>query len=185
MKDLLKNGWLIVLVLLVLYLLVLRECKPRIETREVTKEIVIRDTTYITIAKPIRVEVPVPDPVYIRDTVVIQKPVKVDEDLLMYATSTVNDSIRVWDSVYVYGTIDRWWRVYEPVIFTREVEKLQTQVKNKSHLYLSGQVGGNMDMFVPGASLDFVTKKGNLYGVQGQYINNSFVPSFRMGFRIF
>jgi len=184
MKNLLKNGVLIVLTVGLLYVIFLRECKTKVETVVQTDTIVgpslvIYDTIYITIEKP----------VYIVKNTVSYDTVYIDSSRFMvYNDSIVNDSIRFWQDIWVNGTIGIWNQRYEPIIVHRDT-RYETPVYIKSteikrELFLSGILSGNVETFSPGVSLDYVNKKRHLYGVSVQYLNGKPLYGFRIGAKI-
>lgn len=195
-----KNGFLIVLTIGLLYVIFLRECRsvkcPPEGHRLVT-------AAFIDSLKAVADKPPV---IIVKDTVIYQKkivyvytnipepePFPMDSVVYnVYLDSIYNDSIRVWNKLWVDGTVDRWDKWYKPIIHQREITKevrvpypVENEVPVKrSGLYLSGLLGSDGVDFGYGASLDLINKKDYLYGLQYQRIGNQSLYSFRIGMRL-
>lgn len=182
MKDLLKNGVLIVFAIGIGYLIFLRECKPKVKTvmqydTIVGPERVVHDTAYIIVKEPVYITKYLkPDTVYMG----LKK-------FNLYNDSIWNDSIHFRQSLTVDGEIVRWTQYYEPLHYFRYVETERpvyiTKDLVKRELYLTGILAGNMNAFSPGVSLDYINRKRNVYGLQVQYMDG-FVIGFRVGIKI-
>jgi len=195
MKNLWKSGILVLLIIGIVYIIFLRECKYKppegfslVETYylEALEKIVNTPPDTFVVTKLIK-----GDPVTITHTEFVY--VTDSTQLKIYTDSIVNDSINVWSSIYIDGFLRSWEWKYKPITTTIErniniyvpkiVEKpVPVPVKG---LYLSGIAGGNMDSFVFGAGIDFITKKNNLYGLQYQRFGEKNIYSVRIGAKIF
>lgn len=199
MKNLVTSGILILVIIGVLYLIFLRECKktePCPPDGKVLIDQSIWDSILIIANMP---PVTVIDTFYLKgDTVYITSPLPVpvpdpeDSTINNYADSLVNDKINVWYDFRLRGTLlDRQWK-YIPI--TTQIVKETTNYVPKivdnpipvsqRGLYLSGLIGGNEQSFLFGGSLDLITKKDNLYGLQYQRLGNDNFYSFRLGAKI-
>lgn len=199
MKNLVTSGILILVIIGVLYLIFLRECKktePCPPDGKVLIDQSIWDSILIIANMP---PVTVIDTFYLKgDTVYIISPLPVpvpdpeDSTINNYADSLVNDKINVWYDFRLRGTLlDRQWK-YIPI--TTQIVKETTNYVPKivdnpipvsqRGLYLSGLIGGNEQSFLFGGSLDLITKKDNLYGLQYQRLGNDNFYSFRLGAKI-
>lgn len=200
MKDLWKSGVLILLVIGILYIVFLRECKSPppcpAEDEIIVKKVdwqsmidaankppVVRiETTYIE-KPPIVIHPPLPDPV------------PIDSGINTYQDSLVNKEIKVWYDLTVKGTLmDRTWRyiplttvvtidslIYMP--YPVEVEKLVKQPQNGFYVY--GVAGGNANSFLFGGGLDYITKKNTELGYMYQRFGTDNFHSFKLGVRLF
>ena len=182
MKDLIKNGFLIVLAVALVYVIYLREKRPRIET--VTEIVegpvrVIHDTIYVKIGEPHYIVKTVTG----YDTILVN-----NSNITVYLDSIVNDSIRFWQDILVDGSIYQWNQRYEPIFIMHEItteQPIYTKITDiRRELYLCGILSGNYDAFSPGVSLDYINKKRNLYCVSVQYLNGRPLYGFRIGARI-
>ena len=107
------------------------------------------------------------DPVIVE--VEVPVPIAVDPETNLYVDSLVNDSIRFWQEIWTDGTINKWEKRYEPIMFFTEVtiEKLVPQIVEKEipvyerMIFMSGAAGGNQSAFMFGVDLDYVNKKQN------------------------
>lgn len=215
LKGLLTNGVFILMVVAVGYIIFLRECRS--ERYYVPKgKIVVNkstwdslnnrkiDTIFITTSDTIIIQKPVyiikykPAPTHENEGIeftvdsITGEEIAIGEGIEHYKDSIVNDSIRIWDDLWVNGVIERWDRMYEPVIhtITKEVTisipKIVTQnvYIGNNGLYISGLVGGNYNRFIYGASLDYITKKNNLYGIEYQRFGKENIYSFKIGAKL-
>jgi hypothetical protein len=200
MKDFLRNGALILLVIAVLYIIFLRECKKPEPCPPVGQVLVSQktwDSIQIIANMP---PVTIIDTFYLKgDTVWVSSPLPVpvpdpeDSTINNYSDSLVNENINVWIDFRLRGTLlDRNWH-YIPIIteITKETINYVPKIVDrevpvpKDGYYLSGILGGRAAMpIMYGASLDLVTKKGNLYGMQFQRMGTQNFYSFRLGAKI-
>ncbi|GAG61470.1 unnamed protein product [marine sediment metagenome] len=127
-----------------------------------------------------------PPDTFIIKTTITEPPVHTTHTEFVYMTDTVypglnivedsivNDSIRIWDRLYIEGLLNKWERRYEPVIRTIETEiKVPVpQIVEKPvylparGLYFGPVIGGNNNAFLFGGSLDYVTSRDNIYKLQ-------------------
>jgi len=184
MKDLLKNGLLIVFAVGIVYLIFLRECKQPVETIIQTDTIVgpslvLYDTIYIIKEKPVYVTK------YLKaDTVFITK----NTEMRRYIDSIWNDSIHFRQTFTVAGHMVSLEQYYEPLHYFRDrVTEKPIYIKSyepKNEFYVSGILSGNLNTFSPGVSFDYINKKRNLYGVQVQYLDGNFIYGVRIGAKL-
>lgn len=199
MKDLFKNGFLIVLAIGLLYMIFLRECKstkcPPSGSVLVT-EVFLDSLRSIADRPPVII---IKDTIIYRDTIIYlnkpipsHKPDSVLPNFNVYVDSLYNDSIRVWTEMTIDGTLEMLNQWYQPIFRIREITKeipkpypVPYEVPvSKYGIYLSGILGGNANSFAAGAGLDIINKKDNLYGIQYQRIGNQNFYAIRVGFKI-
>ena len=201
MKDLWKSGVLILLIIGVVYILYLRECKRPLpcpaEDEMIIKTSVwdsilavadmkpeiIRDTIFIK-GKTIYITTPLPEPVIDSS----------DKALTTYQDSIVNDEIDVHYDFKVQGKlISRDWS-YTPIIKEITIETIKyvpklvevpTIVKTAQNgLYGYGVAGGNKAAFLFGGGLDLITKKETMIGYQYQRFGDENFHSIKLGVKI-
>jgi hypothetical protein len=207
MKDFLSkflsNGLLILLVIAVLYILFLRECKkpePCPADNEVLVPRVVWDKIQELANKP---------PIVRIDTVWIIKPIKdpdpqpplpgpqttIDSTIVTYQDSLVNNEINVWVDYKVKGLLlDRKWHykaissvitidsiIYVPKIVDKEIFVDVPQ----NGFYAYGIAGGNNNAFIFGGGLDFITKKSTEIGYLYQRFGTENFHSVKVGVRLF
>lgn len=200
MKNILNNGVLVLLIVAILYIVFLRECKkpepcpPKDYTLVPTKT---WDSVLIMANMPpvikIKKEIVKGETVYVDRPILVPVPDPKDTTILNFHDSLKNDKIDAWVDFRLRGELldFRWGyvpittnitltkTVYVPKIVDREVQVI------KNGYYLSGLLGGRANMpIMYGGSLDLVTKKGNLYGMQFQRMGKDNFYSFRLGARI-
>lgn len=198
MKELLRSGVAILIGLLIAYIVFLRDCRGK-DYYIPEDKVLIRKSTWDSIEKKLFVKDSL---IYIHDSFEVKEPVYLVRDSFIYvedsigikhySDSLVNDSIRIWDNLYIQGIITKWERRYEPVIHTiketitvtipRIVE--QPVYYTNNGIYVSVIMGGNSNTFALGGSLDYINKKNNLYGLQYQRIMDQNIYSVKMGFKI-
>jgi len=184
MKDLVKNGFLIVLAIGLVYVIFLRECKPRVETVTtydtiVGPSLVVYDTVYVIKEKPVYITKSIK-----ADTVFVSR----NRELRKYSDSIWNDSIHFRQTIMVDGHLTRLEQYYEPLHYFRDrVTEKPVYIKtyeSKNEFYLSGIISGNLNTFSPGVSFDYINKKRHLYGVSVQYLDGKPLVGFRIGAKI-
>ena len=206
MKDLFKNGVIVLLVIAILYIIFLRECKSP-QPCPAEDEMLIKQSTWDSILsvanKPPEIRI---DTQWISKPTVTPNPQPeipeptIDElwpeagiPVYDYADTLKNKEIDVWVNYKVRGElIAREWH-YNPVTTEIEIEKIKYVPKivnvevpvSKNGLYLSGIAGGNKNAFLFGGGLDFITKKETMFGYQYQRFGNDNIHSVRAGFRLF
>ena len=202
MKDLWKNGVIILLIIGVLYILFLRECKHppscppkgQVLIAQATwdsikalanKPPIVRidtfwkkgPTIYVPLTQP---PVPIPD--------------SVDSTINEYKDSLVKKDIDVHYNFKVRGTLlSRNW-VYSPIILRVKVDSIiyvpyiinvPTPVETAANrLYIYGTAGGNKSSFLFGGGADFITKKETEVGYMYQRFGNEGFHSVKVGARI-
>ena len=196
MKNLLRSGILILIVVMVLYILFLQQCRSK-DYWIPKGKIVVNQSAWDSLknVKP-TIDTIIHDTINIGDIIYVPKDslIYVVDSMGMkhYSDSTVNDSIRIWNDLYVQGIIKRWEQRYEPVIktiketITNTVPQLVEVPVYNSHngLYPFIIVGGNSDSFIFGGGVDLITKKDYLYGLQYQKFGSENIYSFKLGFKI-
>jgi hypothetical protein len=201
MKDLWKSGILILLIIGVLYILYLRECKhplpcpPKgqvllsqnawdsIKALANKPPVVTIDTLWIKNPTIIPSQPPLPQP----------KPDVQDITINNYTDSLVKRDINVHYDFKVRGTLlNRIWS-YSPII--REIRKdsiiyvpklveVEKPVKTPQNGFYGNIVfGGNKSSFLFGGGLDFITKKNTEIGYMYQRFGNDNFHSIRLGIK--
>jgi hypothetical protein len=200
MKDLLKNGALVILVVAVLYLIFLKECKrpPACPPSGfVLIDLAAWDSIKSLANKPPEIKI---KKEYIKgETVYIDRPILVpvvdpqDSTINHYSDSIVNKEINVWHDFSLRGELlTSGWR-YNPIkteitltktVYVPQIVEKKVPVP-KDGVFLSGSFGGRTGMsFLYGGSLDLITKKGGIYGLQYQRMGGENFYSFRLGAKI-
>jgi len=193
--KLLANSFLLVIGCAILYIVYLRECRDHLRVPEnmvlVRKSYLdslsiiphdtvrIHDTTII--GKTIKIPVEIPVPIATADTQVV-----------IYRDSTVTDSIRFWQDIWVRGMIERWEKRYQPITFIQEktietfipVPKPYEVPVVKRELFLYGTVGGSPNTFMFGAGLAYVNKKGSFYGLKIDRFGQTNIYGFNIGAKL-
>ena len=202
MKDLFKSGVIVLLVIGVLYIIFLRECKrpdpcppeglmlikisewDSIKAVASMQPIVKRDTVWLK-GDIIYVDNPLPpaelDP---KDTTVnhySDSLVKKDVDVHIKYSIRGELLSREWFYRPVTQTITIDSLVYKP--YPVEVEKL-IYVPRRG-LYGHAALGGNADAFIFGGGLDVITKNDTQFGYLYQRFGNENFHSVKIGARLF
>ena len=197
MKDLWKSGVLVIIIIGVLYVLYLKECKhsiPSIKEDEMIIKKVVWDSLMALANKPPEVRI---DTVWKKGDVVyvpakpLPKPIVDKDSIKVYTDSLVNDSIDVHYDFEIKGTLlSRNWR-FSPVIVTIRhdsivyVPKLVTiqdpLAKPLNRLYGNITFGGNENSFIFGGGVDLVTKKQTELGYMYQRFGSNNLHSIRFG----
>jgi len=200
MKDIWKNGIVVLLVIAVLYIIFLRECK-RTDCPPKGQVLISQqawDSIKALANKP---------PVVTIDTVWLEKPTVTpkpqppiptpqpstqDTTINMYQDSLINKEINVWSDLWVRGTlIDRKWR-YSPItveirrdsiIYVPKIVDNPILVQ-RSAMYVYGLAGGNEASFLFGGGLDYITKKGTEFGGMYQTFGSNNFYSVKVGVKI-
>ena len=201
MKDLWKSGILVLLVIGVLYIIFLRECKHPLPCPP-KGQVLIPQPTWDSIQalanKPPKVT---HDTLRIKGDIVyvpapLPKPVPEEGDTLIndYADSLIKKDINVWYEFKVRGILlSRDWRyrpiqtivridstVYVPHIVNVPVITIQA----KNGLYIYGTAGGNDKSFLFGGGADFITKKETEIGGVYQRFGNENFYSVKLGVKL-
>jgi hypothetical protein len=197
MKKILESGIGVLIIILVLYILFLHQCRGK-DYWIPENKVLISKSLYDSL-KNFK---PTIDTILIYDTIKVDKPVYIDKPYPVpyevqgeerhYKDSIVNDSIRIWDDLFVQGVIINWKRKYEPIIHTitqtvtvtvpQIIE--QTVYNSDNGLYPSLVMGGNSNAFLFGAGIDLITKKDFMYGFQYQRFGNENFYSIRFGAKL-
>lgn len=202
LKKIIGNGFLLLLIIAVFYILYLRECK-RPEPCPAKDEMIIPkstwdsikllankppeirvDTEWITLPAVIPPDTPLPEP----------KPQSGDSTVNNYADSVVNKEIQVYYSYSVKGQLlDRKWKYY-PIIREVNVDSLiyipypvdvpKPYPVTTRGLFAYGIAGGNNSAFLFGGGVDFITKKDTELGYLYQRFGNQNFHSVKFGGKI-
>jgi hypothetical protein len=196
-----SNGFLLLLIIAVLYILFLRECKkpPPCPAQD---EMIIKKSDWNNLValadKPPVVRVDTfwkkGEIIYINSPLPPSKPQK-DTTINKYEDSLVNDSIDVQYKFFVRGKlIGRTWQ-YKPIttvitidslIYVPKVVEIEKRIEVlKNGLYAYGIAGGNATSFLFGGGLDFITKKDTEIGYLYQRFGSQGFHSVKLGARIF
>ena len=188
----------ILLIIAVLYIIFLRECKKPLPC-PAEDEIIVKKADWKSMIdaanKPAIVHI---DTVYLKGDIIyvnnpLPQPDPKDTITYTYSDSLVKDDINVWYNFKSEGKLlERTWS-YKPLytLITRvdsipypvpvEIEKPVPS----NGLWLYGAAGGNANMFIPGAGLDYITKKQTEMGIMYQRYGNNNVISFKLGVKLF
>jgi hypothetical protein len=199
---LISNGALLLLIIAVLYIIFLRECKKP-EPCPAKDEIIIKKIDWqsmIDIAnKPAK-----HDTVWVKGDIVYvpttpdnplpQPKPELKDSTNTYADSLVNKEIYVHYDFKVKGTLlSRDWN-YRPVIeritdsipYPVYVKGDPYEVKvSQRGLYIYGSAGGNDKAFLFGGGLDFITKKDTELGYLYQRFGNQNFHNIKVGVKLF
>jgi hypothetical protein len=201
MKDLWKNGVLLLIVIGVLYVLYLRECKHPLPCPPKGQVMIPQSSWDSILALANKPPVVTIDTVYVEKPVIIPNPQPpippaqpVDSTTNFYQDSLIKKDIKVFYSFNVKGTLlNRTWS-YKPiqtvitidsliyVPYPVEIEK-PVEVR-KNGLYAYGIAGGNTNSFLFGGGVDFITKKDTEIGYQYQRFGNMNFHSIKFGGKI-
>jgi hypothetical protein len=202
MKDLWNKGVLILLVIAVLYILYLRECKHPIPCPADNEVIVPRDVwnkIQELANKPPTVHIDTikikGDVVYTPTTPLPQpKPEPKDSTINSYADSLVNEEIDVHYNFKVRGELlDRSWKYSPTFTIVKEIDSIPYPIlievpkpyaKPQCGIYINGIAGGNKSAFLFGGGLNLITKKETLIGYQYQRFGNENFHSVLFGAKI-
>jgi hypothetical protein len=198
MKNILNSGLIILLLISGTYIVFLRECKssngPAKDEMIIKKSVmdsikaiankppIIKIDTFKIVGKTVYVNAkPLPKPVS-----------NTDSTIHTYKDSLINPEISVWLNDKVKGVlIDRKWE-YKPIVKQITVDKtvfVPKMVDNfvsvpKNGIFVYGMVGGNKNMFLPGAGIDFITKKNTVIGGVYQRYGSDNVFSVKLGIKL-
>ncbi len=198
-KKTLQSGFLIILVIGVLYIIYLREFKGSPDGLP-DGYVLVSESAWDSIAslanKPPEIDSFITiikgDPIYLdkpTDAPLPEAEVTIDTNIVTYSDSLVNDSINAWIDFKLSGELlALWWR-YRPIITEITTEKLiyVPQIINNDvsvparGLFISGVVGGNASTFSFGADLDLINRKKNIYGIQYRRMGNDNLYYFKLG----
>ena len=199
MKEIWKNGVVILLIIAGIYIIFLRECKRPAPCPAEDEVLVKKDIWKDMIALADKPAVTHIDTFYIKgETVYVDKliPVPVvdpaDTTINIYNDSLLRKDIDVQYTMKVRGELlNRKWS-YNPIvteilrvdsIYVPKIVEMPVEVP-KNGLYLSGLAGGNKSAFLFGGGLDLITKKETMIGYQFQRFGNDNFHSIRFGAKI-
>jgi hypothetical protein len=199
MKTALKNISFIIIVVLVGYILFLRQCKSSIQCPP-AGQILISKVMYDSI-KAITNRPPIVTVDTIREkskTVYVTKIVlkyitdKQDSTIKHFTDSTVNNEINFHIGFSLVGRLLSYDKYYTPIrteivktvtVFVPKIIDHNVPV-SKSGLWLNGTVGGNESAFLPGGGITYITKKNTEIGLMYQRFGNENFYSIRAGIPI-
>jgi hypothetical protein len=200
MKEIWKNGVVVLLVIAVLYIIFLRECKkpdPCPAKDEIIVPLDVWNKIQELANKPPVTHI---DTVYIKgETVYVYKelPVAVpnpaDTTINSYSDSLYRKDIDVTYNFEVRGVLlNRSW-MYKPIItevfrtdsiFVPQLVEVPLKVPQNG-LFLYGIAGGNDKSFLFGGGLDFITKKNTEIGYMYQRFGTDNFHSVKVGIKLF
>ena len=201
MKDLWKSGVVGLLIIGILYIIYLRECKREVCPPEnyvlVPKD--AWDSIQALANKPPIVRIDTQwikgDVVYVKDTTLPKPQILKDSTKAFYSDTLDRRGIKVSYNFTIEGRlIDRFWAYNETFLSVRKDSIIYipniVQVKNivyelKNGVYANINIGGNNRAFIPGVGIDYITKKGTQIGYSFQRFGNENFHSIRFGFMIF
>jgi len=197
LTKVLGNGFLVLLIVAVFYILYLRECKRPDPCPAEDEVIVKKDVWKDMIALADKPPVVTIETLKIKGDIVyipadpLPQPTPIDSIQNAYSDSLVNKEINVYYDFKVKGELlSRNWSykaittivkidsiIYVPKLVP--IEKLVTVSKNG--LYAYGLVGGNKSAFLFGGGLDLITKKETMIGYQYQRFGSDNFHSVKLG----
>ena len=202
MKDLWKSGVLILLIIGVLYIIFLRECKHPLPC-PAQDEVIIKRSTWDSILaladKPPIIKI---DTIIIKgETVYISVPMPYpvpnsqDTTINQYSDTLLQKDIDVIYDFKVQGVlIDRTWR-YRPtytyvtkdsIIYVPHiVEVVKPVYQPANRLYGNFVFGGNKSAFLFGGGVDYITKKDTQFGYMYQRYGDENFHSIKLGVNLF
>ena len=211
MKEFWKSGVIILLIIGVLYILYLRECKREVCPPEgmilvgrsewdsifalANKPPVVRIDTFwkerpVVTPKP---QPPLPNPQPFEDIGSIISDSN-NEDIHLYRDSLIRTDINVWVDYIIEGTLlSRDFR-YKPivkeiridsVIYVPKLVTVEKVVEKAANgLFLYATAGGNSNSFLFGGGVDYITKKNTELGYMYQRYGNVNFHSVKVGVKI-
>ena len=200
LKKILGNGFLVLLIVAVFYILYLREC-DRPEPCPAKNEIIVPLKVWNEIQelanKPAITHI---DTFYIKGkTIYIDKPFPVavvdpeDTTINIYNDSLLRKDIDVNYTFKVRGVLlNRKWS-YNPVItevfrvdsiYIPKIVEISLKVPQHG-LFGYITAGGNADSFLFGGGFDFITKKSTELGYMYQRYGNDNIHSVKLGIKLF
>jgi len=183
------------LIIAILYIVFLRECTGIKDDEMIISKALWGEVKALADKPP---EVKIDTLIQTGETVYVDRPVPIpvpdpqDTTILAYSDTLSNDSINAWIDFRLRGELLslRWGYVplitnivKETTLYVPQIVDREVPVPSRG-IYLSGLAGyGNT--FTLGASMDLITKKDNLYGLQYQRIGDHNFYSLRVGAKIF
>ena len=175
------NNLLLLAVLILLgYVIFLRECKrpkPVIKTVYKTDTVTIIRDTIIYLNKIIYRDRNIPVPIETKP-----EGTKIYRDSLI-----IPDTLNLWITDEIRGELIKRDIAFRPVIHQKMVTNTITnkELVPQKGVYLSGILGYGINNEVSfGASIDYINKKNNLYGLQYQRIGPYNFYSFKIGTKL-
>jgi hypothetical protein len=202
MKDQWKSGVLVLLIIAVLYIIFLRECK-RVDPCPAEDEMIIKRSAWDSIlAAAALPPVVTRDTVWLKgDTVFVNADLPgpvvdpVDTTVNHYVDSLVRKDIdvRIRFSVrgellsrsWQYNPVYREIRVDSIVFRPYPVEVIKEVPVSRAGLYGYGVAGGNGDAFLFGGGVDFMTRKETEIGYMYQRYGGVGFHSVKLGVKLF
>jgi hypothetical protein len=202
MKDLWKSGILILMIIGVLYIIFLRECKHTTSCPPKGQVLLSQQTWDSILAlanKPPEVRI---DTFWMEKPIVIPDPqppmpnpqVTQDTTINIYQDSLVKKDIDVHYDFKVRGTLlnRTWW--YRPItveirkdsiIYVPKVVTIEKSVSTPQNgIYGYTIVGGNTSTFIFGGGIDYITKKNTELGYMYQRYGDINIHSIKLGAKI-
>lgn len=202
MKDLWKSGVLILMIIGVLYILFLRECKNPFPCPAEDEKIVKKSDWQSMIDAANKPPIIHIDTVYIKGETVYVPGIPVsdlpdvdpDSIIFSYEDSLVNKEIDVKYSFVTEGRLLAKEWSYKPIQtiiheidsipYPVPVEVLKELKIAQNGLYLYGTAGGNDKSFLFGGGLDYITKKETELGGMYQRFGSENIYSIKLGVRL-
>lgn len=196
LNRLISNGALLLLIIAVLYILFLRECKKPLPCPAEDEVIVKKDTWKEMIALADKPPITHIDTIYIKgETIIVDNPLPppvFSGDTTIYSDSLIRSDINVSYNFKVKGVLlNRKW-AYNPIvtevfrtdsIFVPQLIEVPVKVPKRG-LFVYGTAGGNNSAFLFGGGLDFVTKKNTEIGYMFQRFGDVNFHSVKIGVKL-
>lgn len=194
MKDLFKNGIIVLLIIGALYIIFLREYKH--STCPPLGQVLIPSITWDSIQELVhKPPVVTHDTFYLKGDVIyvqgkpVLKPLNNNDSIKIYSDSIINKDINVWvdlrtkgvllDLKWEYRSVIKIIRVDSLVFVPQIVEKPVSIEKRGLFIYVTA--GGNQNAFLFGGGMDFITKKNTELGLMYQRYGNVNFYSVKLG----
>jgi hypothetical protein len=197
MKNFINSGLGILVLILLVYILFLRQCGNKIGECPPKNQVLVNKQTWDSIQalanKPPKVNTVIikGKTIYIHQQIPIAKPDPKDSTINDYDTTLVKkDTIDTRIKLKVKGTILKWEWLYTPITKTITIEKYVPKIVDnpvpipKNGFYISALIGGNKETFLFGGNLDLITKKNTVVGVIYQRWGKSNIYEFKLGTKI-
>ena len=203
MKEIFRSGSLILLVVAVLYIIFLRECKKP-DPCPGENEMIVNKADWKSMIeaanKPPVIHI---DTVYIKGETIYVPGIPVpgvtdnnpDPAVFSYADSLVQEDIDVRYYFVTEGRLLAKEWSYKPVqTVIHRIDSIPYPVPvniikeirvSQGGLYLYGVAGGNADAFIFGGGLDYITRKNTQLGYQYQRYGSEGFHSVKLGIKLF
>jgi hypothetical protein len=201
LKKILGNGFLLLLIVAVFYILYLRECKRPAPCPAEDEKIVKKSVWNEMIALADKPAITHIDTVYLKgETIIVDNPLpppthEKDTTINVYNDTLIRKDINVSYNFKVRGELlNRKW-AYKPIttlilrvdtIYVAkpfEVEKIV--LKPVSGIFIYGIAGGSNKAFLFGGGLDFISKKNTEIGYMYQRFGTDNFHSVKLGIKLF